>query len=105
MVSRLWKQRKTSLDISWMWWGHFSSPKALVGILREWLEMGLVRRLIYGSDAGNPHQLYISAMNVRQALYLALKGMIDDDLIDENQAYTMARFVLCDNAKTLYNLD
>lgn len=104
MVSRMWNQRKTCLDISWMWWGHFSSPTALVGILREWLEMGIVRRLIYGSDAGNPHQIWMSALNIREALYLALKGMINDGLIDEKQALSMAELVLRGNAKTLYKL-
>jgi predicted TIM-barrel fold metal-dependent hydrolase len=104
MVSRMWNQRRTCLDISWMWWGHFSSPNALVGILREWLEMGIVRRLIYGSDAGNPHQLWMSAMNMRQALYLALKGMIHDGLLNEDQALSMAELVLRGNAKTLYKL-
>jgi predicted TIM-barrel fold metal-dependent hydrolase len=104
MVSRMWNQRKTCLDISWMGWGHFSSPNALVGILREWLEMGIVRRLIYGSDAGNSHQLWMSAMNMREALYLALKGMINDGLLNESQALSMAELVLRGNAKTLYKL-
>ena len=80
------------------------SPKGLVGILREWLEMGIVRRLVYGSDAGNPYQLWLSAMNFRQCLYLALKGMIEDDLINEDQALTMAELILYSNAKSLYNL-
>lgn len=66
--------------------------------------MGIVRRLIYGSNAVNPYQLWLSAMNVRQCLYLALKGMIDDGLINENQAFTMAELVLRGNAKELYNL-
>jgi predicted TIM-barrel fold metal-dependent hydrolase len=104
MVSRMWSQRRTCLDISWMWWGHFSSPNALVGILREWLEMGIVRRLIYGSDARNPHQLWMSAKNIRKALYLALTGMMNDGLIDENQALFMAELILFGNAKTLYKL-
>jgi predicted TIM-barrel fold metal-dependent hydrolase len=104
MVSRMWKQRKTCLDISWMWWGHFNSPNALVGILREWLEMGIVRRLIYGSDAGNPHQIWLSAMNIREALFLALKGMMSDGLINKEQALYMAELVLRGNAMTLYKL-
>ncbi len=104
MVSRMWNQRKTSLDISWMWWGLNGSPISLVRILREWIEMGLIRRLIYGSDAGNPHQLWLSASNIRRGLYLALKGMIDDGMIDEDQALTMAEFVLRGNAESLYGL-
>lgn len=104
MAYHIWNVRKTCLDISWFGWGHFSSPNALVRTFRDWLEMGIVRRLIYGSDGGNPVQLWISAMNVREALFLALKGMIDDGLIDETQALSMAELVLRGNAKTVYGL-
>jgi predicted TIM-barrel fold metal-dependent hydrolase len=104
MACHIWNVRKTCLDLSWFGWGHFSSPKALVNPLREWLELGIVRRLIYGSDAGNAVQLWISAMNFREALYLALKGMIDDGMIDETQATYMAELVLYGNAKTIYGL-
>ena len=104
MACHIWNVRKTCLDVSWFGWGHFSSPNALVSPLREWLELGIVRRLIYGSDAGNPVQLWVSAMNFREALFRALKGMIDDGLIDETQALSMAELVLRGNAKSVYGL-
>jgi len=104
MACHIWSVRKTCLDISWFGWGHFSSPNAVVSTLREWLELGIARRLIYGSDAGNPVQLWMSAMNMREALFLALKGMIDDGLIDETQALYTAELVFRGNAKSVYGI-
>lgn len=98
------RPRQLFLDLSVMWMDHPCSPYALVGMLRGWLEEGLASKLIYGSDGTSPFKLLISAMDIREALYLALKGMIDDGLIDESQALTMAELVLRGNAKAFYKL-
>jgi len=92
------------LDISAIWWEHYSSPRGLVGTLREWLEMGIAEKLLYGSDSATPLRFLIGAINIREGLYLALKGMIDDGMIDENQALSIARMVLRENAKKLYKM-
>jgi hypothetical protein len=44
----------------------------------------------------------MGAINIREALYLALKDMVDSGMIDQTQALTMAQMVLHDNAKQLY---
>lgn len=92
------------LDISLIWFYHYGSPKALVGTLREWLEMGIAEKMLYGSDSINPLFFWMGAINVREGLYLALKGMIDDGMIDENQALNMALMILRENAKKIYKM-
>jgi predicted TIM-barrel fold metal-dependent hydrolase len=96
--------RQLYLDLSLIWMEHPCSPYALVGTLREWLEMGLASKLIYGSDGTSPFKLWISAMDIREALYIVLKGMIDDGLISESQALSMAEQILRGNAETVYRL-
>ena len=97
------RPRQLYLDISLLM-EHPSSPNAMVGVLREWLEMGIAPKLIYGSDGTSPIKLWISAMNIRECLHLALKGMIDDGLINTMQALSMAEMVLYSNARKVYNV-
>jgi hypothetical protein len=97
------RPRQLYLDISLLM-EHPSSPNAMVGVLREWLEMGIAPKLIYGSDGTSPIKLWISAMNIRECLHMTLKGMIDDGLIDTTQALSMAEMVLRSNAKKVYNV-
>jgi len=92
------------LDISQYWQVLYSSPIGMVGILREWFEMGLAEKMLYGSDSVTPISTYISAVHFREGLYLALKGMIDDGMISEDQALDMAQMVMRENAKKLYKL-
>jgi predicted TIM-barrel fold metal-dependent hydrolase len=91
------------LDCSIIPWG-YGGPKVLADLLREWLEMGLADKIIYASDAISPILLWISALNMREALNIALKGMIEDGLIDEKQAILIAQMILHDNAKKLYKI-
>jgi predicted TIM-barrel fold metal-dependent hydrolase len=88
-----------------MWMDH-PTPNAasLVRILREWLEMGLAPKLMYGSDATSPSRLWLSAMNFREDLYIALKGMVDENLISEGQALSMAEQIMKGNAEAVYKL-
>ncbi len=104
MVSRPAAAPNLYLDISQMWWAHYGSPKALVSILRQWLEMGIAEKLLYASDANSPIGFCMGAMNIREGLYFALKGMIDDGLINEIQALSIAKMILRENAKKLYNI-
>jgi predicted TIM-barrel fold metal-dependent hydrolase len=99
------RPRSVYLDTGIMWADH-PTPNAsyLVHILREWLEMGLSSKLIYGSDATSPFKLWMSAMDFREDLYTALKGMIDEGLISESQALSMAEQILRGNAETVYGL-
>jgi len=90
------------LDISLIPFAVFSSPQGIVGILRKWLQAGLAPKMLYGSDAPTPFLIMMAAVCMREALYLALKGMVADGFIDEGQALTMARMILRENAKNLY---
>jgi uncharacterized protein len=99
------RPRPVYLDTSIMWMDH-PTPNAasLVRTLREWLELGLASKLIYGSDATSFFKLWISAVNFREDLHTALKGMVDDRLIDEDQALSMARQILRGNAQAVYGV-
>ncbi|MFH0729754.1 MAG: amidohydrolase family protein [Pseudomonadota bacterium] len=91
------------LDISLITLGLPGTPGTIAKILRDWLEAGLAPKMLYGSDGPSIFLLSISSINIREELHLALKGMIDDGLINEDQAFTMAQMILHDNAKKLYN--
>jgi len=97
------RPRQLYLDISLLM-EQPGSPNAMVGVLREWLEMGIAHKLIYGSDGTSPIKLCISAMNIRECLYMALKGMMDDGLINMAQALSMAEMVLRNNARKVYKI-
>ena len=87
------------------------SPKILSEVLREWIEMGIewgmngiIGKIMYSSDGVEPYMWLSAALNARQALYMTFKGMIDEGMIDEDQAVMMAKMILHDNAKNFYNL-
>jgi hypothetical protein len=97
------RPRPLYLDTSIMWMDHPTPGASSVKhILREWLEIGLSSRLIYGSDATSPFKLWMSAMNFRDDLYIVLKDMVYDGLITEGQAVSMAYKILRGNAETIY---
>jgi uncharacterized protein len=97
--------RPVFLDLSIMWMDHPTpNARSLVRTLREWLEIGIAPKLMYGSDGTSPQKLVISAMNFREDLYTALKGMIDDGSINENQALLMAGQILRGNAEAVYKV-
>jgi predicted TIM-barrel fold metal-dependent hydrolase len=104
MASRGGMAPKVYLDISLIWWWHSGSPKALVRQLREWLELGLAEKMLFGSDGVDPLTIWMGAINAREGLYLALKGMIDAGIIDDSQAIDIAQLILHDNAKKLYKI-
>jgi hypothetical protein len=78
--------------------------------LRTMLEVE-PEKVLYGSDAGpfGPNQdfeitAWVSSQRTRQALAIALGGMVDDGEISRNRAIQLAHMYLHDNARALYGL-
>ena len=83
-------------------------PAALARTMREWLEY-VPEKVMFGSDAypysaemGWEEAGWIAARNSRQALAIALTGMLRDGEITRARASALARMVLRDNARTLH---
>jgi len=78
--------------------------------LREWLELYPEKVLFatdgypFSSSLGWEESTWLSARNARQALGLALTGMLRDGEITSARATELAHMVLHDNAATLYRL-
>lgn len=87
------------------------SPSTLAGVLREWLAQ-YPERVLFGTDAsGAGPDLgweavgWLSAWTGRQALAMALTGMMRDGEITRARAQKIATMVLRTNAARLYNLN
>lgn len=82
-------------------------PKIVATMLRGWLEKPVLwDKIMYGSDTINGERDIINCARVgRDGVYYALAGMIDDDIIDEDMAITIAKKILRENAMKVYNLD
>ena len=68
-------------------------------------------KLLYGSDAGPfgptidfEQTAWVASQRTRQALAMALGGMVDDGEISREHALQLAHMYLHDNARTLYGL-
>jgi uncharacterized protein len=88
----------------------FLYPRALSEVLRGWLE-SYPDRVLFGTDAFSfgpavdwPEVGWLSNTTARQALALALTGMMNDGEITRGRALELARMVLRDNAIRLYKL-
>ena len=88
----------------------FLYPRALSEVLRSWLE-AYPDRVLFGTDAFSfgplidwPEVAWLSNSTARQALALALTGMMNDGEISREHAMELARMVLRDNAIKLYKL-
>ena len=88
----------------------FLYPRALSEVLRSWLE-AYPDRVLFGTDAFSfgplidwPEVAWLSNSTARQALALALTGMMNDGEISREHALELARMVLRDNAIKLYKL-
>jgi hypothetical protein len=86
----------------------FTFPRELSEILRNWLE-SYPNKILFGTDAFSfgpavdwGEVAWLSNMTARQALALALTGMMNDGEIDRARALELARMVLHDNAARLY---
>jgi uncharacterized protein len=85
-------------------------PRNLSEVLRNWLE-AYPDRILFGTDAFSfgpevdwPEVAWLSNTTARQALGLALTGMINDGEISKERAVELARMVLRENAIKLYGL-
>jgi predicted TIM-barrel fold metal-dependent hydrolase len=88
----------------------FTYPRELSEILRNWLE-SYPDKVLFGTDAFSfgpavdwGEVAWLSNNTARQALALALTGMINDGEIDRDRALVLARMVLRENAVKLYGL-
>jgi hypothetical protein len=86
----------------------FTFPRELSEILRNWMEF-YPDKILFGTDAFSfgpqvdwGEVAWLSNTTARQALALALTGMMNDGEIDRAQAMELARMVLHDNAAKLY---
>jgi hypothetical protein len=84
------------------------TPHTLAQWLREWLEI-VPEKVLFGTDGypysdelGWPEATWIASRNARQALGIALTGMLDDGEISRARAGELARMVLRGNAQALY---
>ncbi len=83
-----------------------SHPQTLGATLRRWLEKpALWDKILYGSGYRNGKiGMYVAARTAREALWIALSGMIRDGILDEETAISLAGRILRDNARKLYRL-
>jgi predicted TIM-barrel fold metal-dependent hydrolase len=88
----------------------FLYPRALSDVLRNWLEF-YPDKILFGTDAFSfgpaidwGEVAWLSNVTGRQALALALTGMMNDGEITRERALQLARMVLRENAVNLYQL-
>ncbi|HSQ22972.1 MAG TPA: amidohydrolase family protein [Pyrinomonadaceae bacterium] len=88
----------------------FIYPRELSEILRRWLE-AYPDKILFGTDAFSfgpevdwGEVAWLSNSTARQALAMALTGMMNDGEIDRARANELARMVLRENAIRLYGL-
>ena len=86
------------------------STRELSVVLRSWLEF-VPEKILFGTDAfeitpdvGWPELAWLCNKSAREALAIALTGMIADGQITRDQALQLARLVLRENARKLYAL-
>lgn len=86
------------------------SPRLLSTWLREWLEL-YPDKVLFGTDAypyspamGWEELLWIANRNAREAMGIALTGMLRDGVVDRPRAKAIADMVLRGNAARLYSL-
>jgi predicted TIM-barrel fold metal-dependent hydrolase len=94
------------LDFSEQDW--FLSPRAMSAVLRDYLEW-FPEKVLFGTDTfpGPPEMDWevtgwYTAQAGREALAIALTGMMDDGEITRDRAVQLARMVLRENAIKLY---
>ncbi len=89
---------------------YMNYPANVAQAIRGWLEFVPEKVLFatdaypYSAEAGWEETGYIAAATGREALGIALTGMLRDGEIDRTRALELARMVLRDNARNLYKL-
>lgn len=86
------------------------SARSLAGVLRTWLEW-YPEKILFGTDGfaitpelGWEEVAWLSNRTGREALALALTGLVNDGEISRERALELARRVMRDNALQLYHL-
>ncbi len=86
-------------------------PREVSSAIRKWLEYE-PEKVLFATDAypfskeiGWEEAGYIASKTGREALGMALTGMLRDDEISRDRAVELARMVLRDNARKLYGLN
>jgi hypothetical protein len=92
------------LDFSMMTFFLPGSPDSIKNILKEWITYGLADKLLYGSDGNNVLGMWMSAVNARHVLTLALDEITAEGFADTEQAANFAGMILRGNAKGLYHV-
>jgi predicted TIM-barrel fold metal-dependent hydrolase len=88
----------------------FNYPQELATTIRMWLEYVPEKVLFatdaypYSNEAGWEETGYIAATTSKEALAIALTGMLRDGEITRARSSELARMVLRDNARALYKL-
>jgi len=81
-------------------------PQNIAKMLRNWLDKPMLwDKILYGSDTlFGERYVYTCAKTGRDGVYLALAGMIEDDMISETTAISIAQRILRENSLKLYKV-
>ncbi len=103
-IKPLLEKRNVFVEISAVNWMVYDDE--LADILTDWLSYpGASEKIMFGSDAGAPAFFWIAAENSRQALYMALSRLIDQERINEDKAILIVKKIMRANAIRVHNLD
>ncbi|MFH1907007.1 MAG: amidohydrolase family protein [Chloroflexota bacterium] len=84
------------------------NPFASIGLepkLLELMEMTPLTKLFYGSDGYNiPELFWFSAIYFKKVLGRVLDKLIVDEVFEQDEAITVAKWILGENAKRVYRL-
>jgi len=88
-------------------WCHIISPKMTCAALDEWLDLVPVNKILaFGGDYGRPvEKVYGHLRMAKEDIARVLGGRVDEGLMTEDQAITVARKWFWDNPKELYRLE
>jgi predicted TIM-barrel fold metal-dependent hydrolase len=107
-IGALLQKPNVYLDLSYQ--SLTMTPRTQSQWLREWLEWE-PEKVLFGTDAypysdelGWPESAWIASRNEREALGIALTGMLQDGEITRKRASELIRMVLRGNAEALYRL-
>ena len=90
------------LDMNWT---YSISPEYTERYLNEWLETVPVARIIaFGGDCMVVENVYSELLTARKIISKVLSDKVRDDYFTEDEAKTIAKMILHDNAVELYNL-
>lgn len=88
-------------------WCHIISPRMTCSALDEWIDMVPVNKIIaFGGDYRTPvEKVYGHLTMARQDIARVLAGRVEEGLMSEDEAFSVAKKWFYDNPKELYRLD